>query len=99
MTTVANGEAALSALDKHLPSLVLTDLKMPGMSGIELLEQIRLREPDLPVIMITAFGTIQSAVQAVKAGAYDYLTNQSIRKTCSSSSTARWSARSLSMKS
>jgi DNA-binding NtrC family response regulator len=74
VTTVANGEAALSALDKQLPSLVLTDLKMPGMSGIELLEQIRLREPDLPVVMITAFGTIQSAVQAVKAGAYDYLT-------------------------
>ena len=74
VTTVPNGEAALDALDKHLPSLVLTDLKMPGMSGIELLEQIRLREPDLPVIVMTAFGTIQSAVQAVKTGAYDYLT-------------------------
>jgi two-component system NtrC family response regulator len=47
---------------------------MPGMSGLELLAQIRAEEPDLPVIVITAFGTIQSAVEAVKAGAYDYLT-------------------------
>jgi two-component system NtrC family response regulator len=47
---------------------------MPGMSGIELTERIHKLEPDLPVIVMTAFGTIQSAVQAVKAGAYDYLT-------------------------
>jgi DNA-binding NtrC family response regulator len=72
--TVPNGEAALSVLDKQRPSLVLTDLKMPGMSGLDLLQRIRTQEPDLPVIMMTAFGTIQSAVQAVKAGAYDYLT-------------------------
>jgi two-component system NtrC family response regulator len=72
--TVANGEAALAAIDKVRPSLVLTDLKMPGISGIELLERIRVQEPDIPVILMTAFGTIQSAVQAVKAGAYDYLT-------------------------
>ena len=74
VSTVASGEAALIALDKHRPSLVLTDLKMPGISGLELLQQIRSQEPDLPVMMMTAFGTIQSAVQAVKAGAYDYLT-------------------------
>jgi two-component system NtrC family response regulator len=72
--TLPNGETALSALDKQRPSLVLTDLKMPGISGIELLERIRTQEPDIPVILMTAFGTIQSAVQAVKAGAYDYLT-------------------------
>jgi len=74
VSTVASGEAALIALDKHRPSLVLTDLKMPGISGLELLQQIRSQEPDLPVVIMTAFGTIQSAVQAVKAGAYDYLT-------------------------
>jgi two-component system NtrC family response regulator len=74
VTTVSNGEAALSVLDHERPSLVLTDLKMPGISGLELLQRIRSQEPELPVIMMTAFGTIQSAVQAVKAGAYDYLT-------------------------
>jgi two-component system NtrC family response regulator len=72
--TVPNGEAALAALEKERPSLVLTDLKMPGISGIELLERIRAQEPETPVILMTAFGTIQSAVHAVKAGAYDYLT-------------------------
>jgi DNA-binding NtrC family response regulator len=74
VSTVPSGEAALIALNKQRPSLVLTDLKMPGISGLELLQQIRSQEPDLPVVMMTAFGTIQSAVQAVKAGAYDYLT-------------------------
>jgi DNA-binding NtrC family response regulator len=74
VATVPSGEAALAALDKERPSLVLTDLKMPGISGIELLERIRAQEPELPVLLMTAFGTIQSAVQAVKAGAYDYLT-------------------------
>jgi two-component system NtrC family response regulator len=74
VTTVANGEAALAVLDKDSPNLVVTDLKMPGISGIELLERIRSQDPELPVILMTAFGTIQSAVQAVKAGAYEYLT-------------------------
>ena len=65
---------ALVSVQESRPALVLTDLRMPGMSGLELLEQIRAEEPELPVIVITAFGTIQSAVEAVKAGAYDYLT-------------------------
>jgi DNA-binding NtrC family response regulator len=74
VVTVPSGEAALTAIEKERPSLVLSDLKMPGISGIDLLERIRAREPDIPVVLMTAFGTIQSAVQAVKAGAYDYLT-------------------------
>jgi|HigsolmetaAR202D_1030399.scaffolds.fasta_scaffold14521_2 Response regulator containing CheY-like receiver, AAA-type ATPase, and DNA-binding domains len=74
VTEVPSGEAALAVLEKERPSLVLTDLRMPGISGIELLERIRAQEPDLPVVLMTAYGTIQSAVQAVKAGAYDYLT-------------------------
>ena len=73
-TTAANGAAALEAIDKEPPALVLTDLKMPGMSGMELLEQIRRDYPEIPVVIITAFGTIQSAVQAMRSGAYDYLT-------------------------
>ena len=72
--TAPNGEAALAILNKERPLLVLTDLKMPGISGIELSQRIRSQEPELPVILMTAFGSIPSAVQAVKAGAYDYLT-------------------------
>ena len=72
--TAANGTTALEAIDKEPPALVLTDLKMPAMSGMELLEQIRRDYPEIPVVIITAFGTIQSAVQAMRSGAYDYLT-------------------------
>src|ERR1035437_8605498 len=69
----ADGAKAIEAIEKDPPALVLTDLKMPGMSGMELLEQIRHGYPELPVLIVTAFGTIQSAVQAMRAGAYDYL--------------------------
>jgi DNA-binding NtrC family response regulator len=54
--------------------LVITDLKMPGMSGLELLRHIRSQHPQTIVIMLTAFGTVDTAVEAMKAGAYDYLT-------------------------
>jgi two-component system NtrC family response regulator len=74
VATAAAGKAALAAIDQEPPALVLTDLKMPGMSGMELLEQVRRDYPEIPVVMITAFGTIQNAVQAMKSGAYDYLT-------------------------
>lgn len=74
VTSADDGQAALASIQEYRPALVLTDLKMTGMSGLELLKQIRTEDPDLPVIVITAFGTIQSAVEAVKAGAYDYLT-------------------------
>jgi DNA-binding NtrC family response regulator len=55
-------------------SLVITDLVMPGMSGRDFLDEVRARRPELNVIVITAFGTIDSAIDLVKAGAYDYLT-------------------------
>ncbi len=74
VTTAGNGEEALAVLERELPGLVLTDLKMPGLSGMELLDRIRAEYPEVPVIIITAFGTIQSAVQAMRSGAYDYLT-------------------------
>jgi two-component system NtrC family response regulator len=74
VATAADGAAAIEAIDNEPTALVLTDLKMPGMSGMELLEQIRRDYPEIPVVMITAFGSIQSAVQAMRSGAYDYLT-------------------------
>lgn len=72
--TAADGMQALEAIEQSPPSLVLTDLKMPGLSGMELLDRIRKEYPELPVVIVTAFGTIQSAVHAMRAGAYDYLT-------------------------
>lgn len=72
--TAGTGEEALSLIANDPPALVITDLRMPGLSGIDLLRQLRESNPDLPVVIITAFGTIQNAVEAVKSGAYDYLT-------------------------
>ena len=73
VSTAANGEAAFVSIEKDPPALVLTDLKMPGLSGMELVDRIQSHYPEVPSVIITAFGTIQSAVQAMRAGAYDYL--------------------------
>ena len=69
-----NAEQALEILKQSHPRLVITDLQLPGMSGIELLKRIQVDFPGIPVIVVTAFGTVQSAVNAMKAGAYDYIT-------------------------
>jgi DNA-binding NtrC family response regulator len=72
--TASSGAEALSVAARMLPDVILTDLKMPGMDGIELLERIP-EEPFKPsIIIMTAHGTISSAVEAVKKGAFDYLT-------------------------
>jgi DNA-binding NtrC family response regulator len=70
----SDGQQALTMLESETPEAILTDLRMAGMSGMELLKEIRRNYPDIPVILMTAFGTIQNAVEAVKSGAYDYLT-------------------------
>ena len=72
--TAAEGALALRIIEEKAPTLVLTDLKMPGMSGLELLRRLRSDHPDTTVIMITAFGTVHTAVEAMRAGAYDYIT-------------------------
>lgn len=74
VSTAINGEEALAVIEKTSPALILTDLKMPGLSGMELLDKVRADYPEIPVVIITAFATVQSAVQAMRAGAYDYLT-------------------------
>ncbi len=71
--TAANGEEALSKLQTREFSLMLLDLKMPGMDGMELLRRIRETRPDLRVIILTAYGTIESAVEAMKLGAVDFI--------------------------
>src|SRR3989442_1624093 len=70
----SDGNAALERLQGGGVDLVLTDLKMPGLSGIELLRAAKAIAPDVDVILLTAFGTIEEAVKAMKDGAYDFLT-------------------------
>ena len=74
LTEAVSGEQALELLDRHAAQLVVTDLRMPGMGGMGLLERVGERYPGLPVVVLTAYGSIESAVQAMRAGAYDYLT-------------------------
>ena len=73
-SSASTAEEAFAILDKASQSLVMTDLHLPGMSGLELLKKVRLDYPETAVIVMTAFGTIQTAVEAMKAGAYDFLT-------------------------
>ncbi|BCR05347.1 acetoacetate metabolism regulatory protein AtoC [Desulfuromonas versatilis] len=72
--TVGSGEEALQQIGAEEFDLVITDIKMPGMGGLELLREIKSFDPGLPIIVITAYGTVESAVQALRAGAYDYIT-------------------------
>ena len=73
VATVADGEAGLLTLQKDSVDLILLDLRLPKMSGLEVLERIRQTDQELPVVMLTAYGDVQSAVAAMKLGAYDYL--------------------------
>jgi DNA-binding NtrC family response regulator len=68
-----NGRDALRILEGHKIDLMISDMKMPGMSGMEVLGKARSLQPGLPIIFLTAYGTIPDAVKAVKAGAVDYL--------------------------
>jgi len=74
VTQASNGKQALDLFDQELYHLVVTDLSMPGMDGMAVLRAIKEREPSVPVLLITAFATIDTAVEAIKAGAYDYIT-------------------------
>jgi len=71
--TAANGEEALAKLREKEFGLILLDLRMPGMDGMEVLRQVREIRPDIRVIMITAYGTVELAVEAMKLGAVDFL--------------------------
>jgi two-component system, NtrC family, response regulator AtoC len=73
VTSVASGDAALDAIQRERPHLVLLDIIMPGMDGMELLERIRGSDPGLPVVILTATKTVKTAVAAMKLGAFDYL--------------------------
>ena len=72
--TAADGESGLKLFEEKAPALVITDLKMPGMGGFQLLAAVKERSPATVVIVLTAFGAIDTAVEAMKLGAFDYLT-------------------------
>ncbi|MCP4204802.1 MAG: response regulator [bacterium] len=75
-TVVESGAAALDQIEAARPDLVVTDLMMPGMDGLELVEAVRTRYADLPVLLVTAFGSGEIAVEALKKGAASYVPKQ-----------------------
>ena len=72
--TANDGPEALGKVESSRPDLMIVDYMMPNMSGLEVLKELRNRENDIPVVMITAYGTVDRAVQAMKEGAYDFIT-------------------------
>jgi DNA-binding NtrC family response regulator len=74
VTCAASAEEALAALERQPFHLIVSDLMMPGLSGLDLLKRIKADAPDTPVILLTAYGSVESAVDAMKSGAFDYLT-------------------------
>ncbi len=74
VTTISEPEKVIPIINKEFFDLILLDLRMPGINGMELLEKIKERDPDIGVIIITAYGTIETAVKAIKLGAYDFIT-------------------------
>src|SRR5215470_2545834 len=72
--TAPDGEAGLQLLREHHIDLVITDLRMPKIDGLELLRQALRTDPELPVVILTAHGTVDNAVEALKTGAFDYIT-------------------------
>lgn len=74
VTALSDPAMALAYLDESEVDVVITDMKMPGMSGQDVLEHVRRNHPHIPVMIMTAFGTIDRAVEAMKSGAFDYIT-------------------------
>src|SRR5919206_1482883 len=72
VVTAANGLEALAGMNRGVHT-VITDLKMPGLDGMGLLRKLSVDHPDVPVVMITAHGSVENAVEAVKLGAFDYV--------------------------
>ena len=69
-----NGRDAIDSVKRKVPDLMLLDVRLPEIDGLEVLRTVKNMEPDLDVVMVTAMNTVQYAVDAIKAGAYDYIT-------------------------
>ncbi|MDP3110562.1 MAG: response regulator, partial [Thermodesulfovibrionales bacterium] len=74
VTGAKNGTDALKRIEKEEFDLLISDIKMPGIDGLSLLSEVKNKYPDMDVIIITGFGSIESAVEAMKKGATDYIT-------------------------
>ncbi len=74
LVEASSGREVLPAIHKHRPDLLIMDIRMPGLSGMEVLEQMKRSSVDLPVLLMTAFGTSNLAIRAMQLGAYDYVT-------------------------
>ena len=70
---VDSSESALRTIELYAYDMVISDVILPGLSGIELLKKCKLESPNLVIIIITAYATVENAVEAIKLGAYDYL--------------------------
>ncbi|MGC9193826.1 MAG: sigma-54-dependent transcriptional regulator [Syntrophobacteraceae bacterium] len=73
VVTAEGGLRGLECIEESDFDVVITDMKMPGMDGMEFLERLKLRLPDTPVVMMTAFGSVEKAVEAMRKGAFDYI--------------------------
>jgi two-component system C4-dicarboxylate transport response regulator DctD len=69
----SRADECLAQLPKHFAGVILSDVRMPGMSGLELLAEVQQRDADLPVILLTGHGDVPMAVEAMRDGAYDFL--------------------------
>lgn len=72
--TARSGEEAIGKIGNNRYNLVITDYKLPRINGLDLLQELKSKDPELPIIILTAYGTIEKAVEAMKKGAYNYLT-------------------------
>ena len=74
VSAASNGKEALDILKNYTADIIISDIKMPEIDGIKLLKQIKSNYPDTQIIIVTGYGSIDSAVEAMKEGAYDYIT-------------------------
>jgi DNA-binding NtrC family response regulator len=74
VATAGSGEEAVASVERQAPEIVLLDLRLPGMDGLETLQAIRGRNPSVEVIMLTGHGSIDSAIESIRVGAFDYVT-------------------------
>jgi DNA-binding NtrC family response regulator len=74
VASAESGMEAIQKLDQINPTVMVADIKMPGMDGITLVRKVKEHRPDLPIVMITAFATVENAIQSMKEGAYDFIT-------------------------
>src|SRR4030042_3159509 len=74
VSTANNGREALEFLKDYYTDIIITDIKMPEIDGMQLLKQVKSSNPNVAVILITGYGSIENAIEAIKEGAYDYVT-------------------------